>query len=91
MKYKVAHWMNDISRNNEVFKINSSSRIHLDRAARLLDGYINHRNEHFRILKFQYVALAALKVLVISGLLIAGSVLVVRNELNLGQFISSEI
>lgn len=90
-KYELVHLMEETARNMEVYKINTNTELHINKADVILQKYLNHRNKHFNILKTHYISLAILKVIIISGLLIAGSVLVINNKINLGQFIASEI
>ncbi len=90
-KYELAHWMQETARNMDVHKINTNTDIHIHKADLLIQKYLYHHNEHFNILKNQYVLIAILKTIIISAVLITGSILVVNNQLNLGQFIASEI
>ncbi|MBK8568133.1 MAG: hypothetical protein IPN76_33705 [Saprospiraceae bacterium] len=56
-----------------------------------MNGYLDARKEHFRVLVTQYSSLVGFKSLVTMGLLILGSVLVINNDINLGQFVAAEI
>jgi ABC-type bacteriocin/lantibiotic exporter with double-glycine peptidase domain len=90
-KYELVHWMEETARNSDMLKINIEKDIHLEKTDKLLQKYLLYRNKHFKILRVHYISLAILKVILISGLLIAGSIMVINNQLNLGQFIASEI
>lgn len=90
-KYELAHWYKEVNNVSDIFKINSSTDLHISRTNEILTDYLAHRNAHFKVLRTHYLSLAILKVTIISGLLIAGSIMVVNNQLNLGQFIASEI
>jgi ATP-binding cassette subfamily B protein len=56
-----------------------------------VSGYLDARTEHFKVLKIQFWAFVLFKVLITAALLIVGSVLVIEQEINIGQFIASEI
>ncbi|MEY4110075.1 MAG: hypothetical protein RLZZ46_429, partial [Bacteroidota bacterium] len=54
-------------------------------------GYLNARTSHFRVLLFQYWTLIGFKMLITAAMLIVGSILLINQQLNIGQFIASEI
>ncbi len=54
-------------------------------------GYLESREQHFQILRKQYVLLLFFKVIVALGLLIAGGMLVLDQQMNIGQFVAAEI
>lgn len=57
----------------------------------LLDDYLTSRKKHFKVLESQYKGIITFKILFISVLLLLGSFLVQKGELNIGQFVASEI
>lgn len=56
-----------------------------------LDHYISSRKSYYKIFESQYVGILIFKVLFISVLLLLGVFLVQQGELNIGQFVASEI
>jgi ABC-type bacteriocin/lantibiotic exporter with double-glycine peptidase domain len=56
-----------------------------------VDGYVTARRAHFRVLLGQYTALVVFKVLVTLSLLALGGLLVMREQMNIGQFVAAEI
>ncbi len=90
-KYDVAHWLEEMSRCMKTFKFNQSGELHLKKTDTLVTGYIESRNSHFSVLLFQYRVLIIFKVLTTASMLIIGSVLVVKEQINLGQFVAAEI
>lgn len=54
-------------------------------------GYLDARNRHFRILLLQYNVLVIFKTLITAAMLIVGTLLLVNQQLNIGQFIAAEI
>lgn len=90
-KYEVVHWLEEIARSMEVFKMAGPPNLPMTRTDGLVINYLSARKSHFRILITKYIFLVIFKVVVIGALLILGSVLVVRNEMNIGQLVAAEI
>jgi ABC-type bacteriocin/lantibiotic exporter with double-glycine peptidase domain len=90
-KYKVVHWLQEVARTNSTFKLAGSTDLHLSNTNREVEGYLVARENHFKILVKQYGILVAFKVLIATGLLAMGGILVMEQELNIGQFVASEI
>ncbi|WP_336514091.1 peptidase domain-containing ABC transporter [Pollutibacter soli] len=90
-KYKVAGWLQELGRVVRTFKFSKGSVLNLKKTDGLVLKYIEARTHHFKILRLQYWTLIAFKVLITAAMLIVGSVLLIDQELNLGQFIASEI
>ncbi len=90
-KYKVAHWLEEISRAIRTFKFSKKHDLHLSKTDNLTVGYLESRNMHFNILVFQYRIIIAFKVIITATMLILGTYLLVNQQINLGQFIASEI
>ena len=90
-KYAVVHWLEEMARTLETFKLAGTTPLPLARTDKLVDGYLEARSKHFSVLKFQYINLVAFKMLVAAGLLILGGKLVLEQEMNIGQFVAAEI
>ena len=90
-KFQVAHWLQEVGRTLNTFKLAGHTPLPVKRADELTGKYLDARNEHFKVLITQYKALIAFKVLVAAGLVILGSILVVNREINIGQFVAAEI
>lgn len=90
-KYKVAHWLQEIARNHISFKNQKMFLFSLEKNDTLVNEYLTHRESHFRILKKQFIQLTLFKILLTAGLLIIGGVLVLNQQMNIGQFVASEI
>lgn len=90
-KYQTAHWLEEVARAISTFKLAGFSNIPLERTDSFVTNYLQSRKNHFRILLVQYWAFVAFRVLITGGLLILGSVLLINQEINLGQFVASEI
>ena len=90
-KYELAHWLQELARTNHVFKLAGTSELPLERVNERTGEYVRYREAHFRTLMTQYRMMIAFKVLVALGLLLIGSILVMEQQMNIGQFVASEI
>ena len=90
-KYQVAYWLQELGRTLNTFKLTGSSELPLSKTDYLVKNYLDYKEEHFKILQFQYAAIVTFKTLVTFVLLALGSYLVINNQINLGQFVASEL
>ncbi len=90
-KYKMAHWLTELARGINTFKLNSDTDINLTKTSTIVDGYLHSRKRHFKILLRQYASIVSLKTLVTAALLIVGALLLIQNSITIGQFVASEI
>ena len=90
-KYKVAHWIQEVARSIVSFKLSGKTSHALDKNDTLVTEYLQARESHFRILVIQFIQMIGFKVLVTAGLLLIGGLLVLNQEMNIGQFVAAEI
>ena len=90
-KYQVAHWLEELARVMGTFKLAGKTNLPIDKMNYYVANYLKFRKEHFKILTLQLSNIVAFKTIVTGGLLILGSILVINQEINLGQFVASEI
>ncbi len=90
-KYKVAHWLQELSRHLPAFKFAGRGELPIERLDREVTGYLAYRQEHFRVLIQQSWAFVVFKTIISGGILILGCVLVVNRSITLGQFVASEL
>ena len=90
-KYKVAGWLQELSRNNFSFKNPHHLDFALEKNNRLVNDYINYREQHFRVIKRQFSQLIGFKVIITASLLLIGGFLVLNQQMNIGQFVAAEI
>ena len=90
-KYKVAHWIQEVSRSLISFKLSGSTSFAMKRNDELTSIYLESREDHFKILVTQFIQLIGFKVLVTAGLLVIGGLLVLNQQMNIGQFVAAEI
>jgi ABC-type bacteriocin/lantibiotic exporter with double-glycine peptidase domain len=90
-KYQVVHWLEEVARTLSSFKLAGKTNLALEKTDQLVTSYLGARKKHFRVLIFQFSNIVLFKTLVTAGLLILGSKLLIERELNVGQFVASEI
>ncbi len=90
-KYRVAFWLQNLAQNKDTFKLAGATELHLQKTDSHVQGYLNYREKHFKVLRQQYTLLVVFKSLVAAGLLIIGGLLVLNQQMNIGQFIAAEI
>jgi ATP-binding cassette, subfamily B, bacterial len=90
-KYEVASWLEEVARVLKSFRFSRGSSLPIDKTDIIVGKYLDSRTSHFKILLLQYWSLIGFKVLITAGMLVVGSILLVRNEINVGQFVAAEI
>lgn len=90
-KYKLVYWLQEVARNMVTFKLSDSQQYIFKRTDGSVTSYLKSRKKHFSVLISQYVFILIFRLVVTGTLLIVGSILVVSQELNLGQFVAAEI
>ena len=90
-KYKVAHWIQEVARSLISFKLSGKTSHALHKNDMLVADYLEARESHFRVLVIQFIQMIGFKVLVTGGLLLIGGLLVLNQEMNIGQFVAAEI
>jgi ABC-type bacteriocin/lantibiotic exporter with double-glycine peptidase domain len=90
-KYRVVSWLEELARSKDTFKLAGITDLPQLKTDERVTGYIESREKHYQVLRFQYVLLLIFKVIVAFGLLIAGGLLVLEQQMNIGQFVAAEI
>lgn len=90
-KYKIAFWLEDISRCLINFKFHGSPSYLFDTNRRLIDQYLQDRSLHFKILIRQFSTNVLVQAFASAGVLGIGGFLVMQGALSLGELIASEI
>jgi ABC-type bacteriocin/lantibiotic exporter with double-glycine peptidase domain len=90
-KYKIAHWLQEIARNHLSFKSNTTFNYSLHKNDQLVTEYLKQRESHFHVLLKQFIQLTGFKIIITAGLLIIGGLLVINQQMNIGQFVAAEI
>lgn len=90
-KYMTAHWLEELGRSNNTFKLAGTTTLPLSKADDLATKYVKARSSHFRVLLGHYWAMVAFKTIVTLSLLVLGGILVFTERMNIGQFVAAEI
>lgn len=90
-KYKIAYWLEEVGRVASTFKLAGETRFPLEQTDELTADYLDARAKHWRILLSQMLGSVLFRALVLGGFLVLGSILVMDNQLNIGQFVAAEI
>lgn len=90
-KYRIAHWIQEVARALVSFKISGRTNLAITKNDRMLTDYLDARESHFQVLRIQFIQLIIFKVLVTAGLLAIGGILVLNQQMNIGQFVAAEI
>lgn len=90
-KYAVVAWLEEVARVLKSFRFSRNSNLPVERTDEHVTNYLDARTRHFKVLIIQYWSLIAFKVIITTGMLVVGGVLLVQNQINIGQFVASEI
>jgi len=89
-KYGVAGWFEEMARIAKTFKF-SGSKLNIEKTNDRTVNYLQARTNHFSILLFQFKTLIAFKVAITAAMLIVGVILLLNQQINIGQFVAAEI
>jgi ABC-type bacteriocin/lantibiotic exporter with double-glycine peptidase domain len=90
-KYKIAHWLEEVARTLESFRLASTSNLPLEKMDNYVNNYLYYRKKHFKVLIGHFLSITIFKIAITAGLLIVGTLLVVDGQITLGQFVASEV
>jgi len=90
-KYEIAHTLQEVAKANHTFKLAGETNLPMANVNEKTGAYIKARESHFRVLMQQYGLMVTFKVLVALGLLLMGGLLVIEQQMNIGQFVAAEI
>ncbi|GAB1372967.1 ATP-binding cassette domain-containing protein [Candidatus Kapaibacterium sp.] len=90
-KYQVVHWLEELARTLDTFKLAGKTDLPYHKTDEAVTGYLKNRKEHFKVLVVQSSVLILFKLFITAGLLVLGGLLVIDQEMNLGQFVAAEI
>jgi hypothetical protein len=89
-KYDAASWLQQIAHGTRSHT-GLNEKFHLIKTDQILVNYLSSRDSHFKVLAKQYKIMIAFKAITALSLLIIGGLLVINQQMNIGQFIASEI
>ena len=90
-KYAMAHWLEDLSRCHQSFKLNGAASYVHARTDRLAANYVQTRSAHFRVFGRQLAGAVVFRALIVGLALGIGGYLVTQGDISLGQFVAAEL
>jgi multidrug resistance efflux pump len=90
-KYQFVDWLQKISHEIKHDNQKYNDEYILNGTENNLQKYINYKTSHFKVMDIQYRSILIFKVLFTGLLLIIGIIFVQTEQLNIGQFVASEI
>ncbi|MBK8609750.1 MAG: ATP-binding cassette domain-containing protein [Chitinophagaceae bacterium] len=90
-KYKVAGWLEETARVIRTIKLTRDNDLHMKKTDEHVTNYLVARTKHFKVLLFQFNVLIVFKTVITAAMLIVGTILLVSQQINIGQFIAAEI
>ena len=90
-KFEMASWLENIAKNIFAFKFYQGEVRAAKQTHQYVQHYIQSRTKHFNILLWQNISAALIYAIGGTGLLALGGGLVIKGEINLGQFVAAEL
>ena len=84
-KYAVVAWLEEVARVMKSFRFSKNSNLPVERADQYVMNYLDSRTRHFKVLLIQYWSLIFFKVIITTGMLVVGGLLLVQNQINIGR------
>ncbi len=90
-KYDTAYWIEETGNASVTLKLAGQTDIHFQKLQSILREYFTQRNLHYYVLEKQFILLHAVKFVAIIFFVIVGGILVIEQQMNIGEFVASEI
>lgn len=90
-KYEAAAWIEDVARNQQSFKLANALAFAYDRIDSIGGKYVDAKHRHFVILARQILGTTLFKAFATVGVLGLGGILVIEQQISLGQLVAAEI
>ncbi len=90
-KFATAAWLEEMARVIKTFKYSRGTSLNIEKTDGIVQKYLFARTSYFKVLMTQYWSLIGFKLLITAAMLIVGSVLLVDQQINIGQFIAADI
>lgn len=90
-KYKMAAWLENIARNMHLFKFYQAADRTQHTTTEIAQEYLSARTQHFAVLMTQLIGAVGMYALIGTAMLVLGGTLVIKGQINLGQFVASEL
>jgi putative ABC transport system ATP-binding protein len=91
LKFEMASWLQAVAKNMHLFKFYDGKQRVMKKTNAIMGGYLLKRSMHFGILQWQNISAGIIYAAGGTGLLALGGSLVIKGEINLGQFVAAEL
>lgn len=91
MKYKVVGWLEEMARVPLLFHFQNHGEFGVEKADDIISKYLKARQAHFKILIQHMIGAYGLQTLASTSLFVIGGLLVLKNQMTLGQLVAAEI
>jgi putative ABC transport system ATP-binding protein len=90
-KYQVVAWLEEVAGKSVTFSARSSRYFALQQSNEVIGSYLKARDKHFEVVRRQMVGFLSLQAIANTALLVIGVLLVMANQLSVGQLVAAEI
>ncbi len=90
-KYATVAWLEEMARVIKTFKYSKGTSLNLYKTDKIVNKYLNARTSYFKVLLTQYWSLISFKLIITAAMLIVGAILLVDQQINIGQFIAVDL
>ncbi len=90
-KFQLASWLEEVSRHHIMFRTESGRKFAFDRADEFTSDYLEARKKTFSFIYRQACGIFVLQAVVGAVLLAIGGVLIVKQQLTIGQLVAAEL
>jgi len=90
-KYATAAWLEEMARVIKTFKYSRGTSLNINKTDRIVNKYLEARTTYFKVLLIQYWSLISFKLVITAAMLIVGAILLVDQQINIGQFIAVDL
>jgi putative ABC transport system ATP-binding protein len=90
-KFAVAGWLEEIVRIPTLFKFNGYNRFSFNEEDHQVFDYLKARQSHFKQLLKHIIGTYLIQIIASTSLLVLGGLLVINNQMTLGQLVAAEI
>lgn len=90
-KYALVAWLEEIARLPTLFRFQSYENFALERADDKVSAYLKARQSHFTNMLYHIGGTYCIQILASTSLLLLGGLLVMSNQMTLGQLVAAEI
>jgi len=90
-KYATAAWLEEMARVIKTFKYSRGTSLNINKTDRIVNKYLEARTTYFKVLLTQYWSLISFKLIITAAMLIVGAILLVDQQINIGQFIAVDL